>query len=249
MEKRILIIGVTETFTVRGLEMKLKGIDTEPLFCEPKIKDIEQRIAGTDLFIIYSDSLTDENMEALAYLKNFCAVLTNRIIIIGTRAEYEHVVKIIPEGMIFKFYERPLAMEKFLKDIEGHFSEEADYEERKSILIVDDDVSYVTMIMEWLKFSYHVSIVNSGMHAITWLANNHADLILLDYEMPVTSGPQMLEMIRSEPETADIPVMFLTGKNDKESIMKVLDLKPVDYILKTIDRKGLREKVDGFFKG
>ena len=154
-------------------------------------------------------------MEALAYLKNFYAVLTSRIIVIGTKPEYETVTKVIPEETIFKFYERPLVMDKSLNEMENHFSEEEDFEQRKNILIVDDDVSYKTMIMDWLKFSYRVSIVNSGMHAITWLANNHADLILLDYEMPVTSGPQVLEMLRSAPETADIPVMFLTGKNDK----------------------------------
>ena len=92
-----------------------------------------------------------------------------------------------------------------------------------------------------------MSLVNSGMQAITWLARNHADLILLDYEMPVTSGPQVLEMIKSEPQTSSIPVMFLTGKNDKASIMKVLDLKPTDYLLKSIDRSGLREKLEQFF--
>lgn len=112
---------------------------------------------------------------------------------------------------------------------------------------MDDDASYLTMIYDWLKDSYHVSLVNSGMQAITWLAKNHADLILLDYEMPVTSGPKVLEMIKSEPQTSSIPVMFLTGKNDRASIMKVLELKPADYLLKTIDRAGLREKLERFF--
>ena len=67
-------------------------------------------------------------------------------------------------------------------------------------------------------------------------------------EMPITSGPQVLEMIRSEASTAGIPVMFLTGKNDKQSIMKVLELKPVDYLLKTIDKQSLRDKLEVYFK-
>ena len=90
-------------------------------------------------------------------------------------------------------------------------------------------------------------MVSSGMQGITWLARNKADLILLDYEMPVTSGAQVLEMLRSEPSTEHIPVMFLTGKNDRQSIMNVLALKPADYLLKTIDRQGLRDKIDEFF--
>ena len=119
--------------------------------------------------------------------------------------------------------------------------------QKKSILIVDDDVSYMSMIMDWLKDQYRVSVANSGMQAITWLAKNHPDLILLDYEMPVTSGPQVLEMIRSDVATADIPVMFLTGKGDRDSVIRVMSLKPVGYQLKNIDRATLRENIANFF--
>ncbi len=45
----------------------------------------------------------------------------------------------------------------------------------------------------------------------------------------------------------DIPVMFLTGKGDRESIMSVLALKPAGYLLKSIDRDGLNKALDGFF--
>ena len=59
--------------------------------------------------------------------------------------------------------------------------------------------------------------------------------------------PVVLEMLKSENNTRDIPVMFLTGNNDRESIVKVLSLGPVDYILKTIDRNGLHDKIDKYF--
>ena len=65
--------------------------------------------------------------------------------------------------------------------------------------------------------------------------------------MPITSGPQVLEMLRSKAATSHIPVMFLTGKGDKESVMKVLSLKPVGYLLKNIDRMELRENIARFF--
>ena len=118
---------------------------------------------------------------------------------------------------------------------------------QKNILIVDDDVTYLRTIREWLKEEYKVAMVNSGLQAITWLAKNQADLILLDYEMPVTSGPQVLEMLRSEPNSRNIPVMFLTGKSDRDSIMRVLDLKPTDYLLKSIDKHELVMKLRRFF--
>jgi CheY-like chemotaxis protein len=93
-----------------------------------------------------------------------------------------------------------------------------------------------------------VALANSGVQAITWLAKNTCDLILLDYAMPVTDGKKVLEMLKSEENTRDIPVMFLTGKNDKESIMEVLKLNPDDYLLKTIGRDALLEKMAEFFE-
>ena len=86
------------------------------------------------------------------------------------------------------------------------------------------------------------------MAAITFLAKNEIDLILLDYEMPITTGPQVLEMLRSEENTAKIPVMFLTNKGDKESVMNVLGLKPEKYLLKTMSKSELLGQIDEFFE-
>ena len=65
------------------------------------------------------------------------------------------------------------------------------------------------------------------------------DLILLDYEMPVVDGPQVLQMLRQEPATEKIPVIFLTGIGTKEAVSRVMALKPDGYILKTTPRGDL----------
>lgn len=119
---------------------------------------------------------------------------------------------------------------------------------KKSILLVDDDATFLKMVKDWLSDSYRVTIVSSGMQAITYIAKNTPDLILLDYEMPITTGPQVLEMIRSESATSTIPVIFLTGKDDKESVTKVLALKPEGYILKNTGKKKLLEQIANFFE-
>lgn len=77
---------------------------------------------------------------------------------------------------------------------------------------LDDDVSWLNLLKE----DYRIGVARSGMQAITWLARNNVALILLDYEMPVTSGVQVFEMLKSEQYSKDIPVMLLTGKSDKE---------------------------------
>ena len=103
-------------------------------------------------------------------------------------------------------------------------------------------------VKSWLEDKYQVILANSGAMAIKYLAMNHPDLILLDYEMPVCDGRQVLEMIRSEPDFSTVPVIFLTGKNDKESVMKVTALKPDGYLLKTMEPEKLHQAIDEFFE-
>ena len=247
MFRRVLIVAETEGFIVKGIETKLKNIGIESVYSSPRMKDLEGKLSETDLVMLYTDDNAAEYATSLVYIKDRCSELDEQVIVIGAKIEFDTVKGFIPESQIFKFYERPLDMETLLNDIEKYLESEAQYARRKSILIVDDDVSYMSMVMDWLKEKYRVATVNSGMQAIKWLAKNHADLVLLDYEMPVTTGPQVLEMIRSDDTLADLPVMFLTGKSDKESIMNVLSLKPAGYQLKSNSKEQLLLNIEQFF--
>ena len=77
---------------------------------------------------------------------------------------------------------------------------------------------------------------------------NRPDLILLDYEMPVCDGKQVLEMIRAESEFSNVPVFFLTGKNDRESVLSVSALKPEGYLLKSMPPAQIVQTIDDFFE-
>ncbi|SEL74690.1 MULTISPECIES: response regulator [unclassified Butyrivibrio] len=116
---------------------------------------------------------------------------------------------------------------------------EAEQDVRKKILIVDDDPSYAGMVKSWIKDKYKTDVVTAGMQAITFLLKKPVDLILLDYEMPVVDGPQVLQMLRQEPATKDIPVVFLTGVSSREGVKRVMELKPSGYILKSTTSENL----------
>ena len=83
------------------------------------------------------------------------------------------------------------------------------------------------------------------MQAIKFLLKRPVDLILLDYEMPIVDGPQVLQMLRQEPATEHIPVIFLTGVGTKEAVQRVMSLKPDGYILKSTSRDNLLKYLYG----
>ena len=246
MYHKVLIISSAEGFIVKGLETKLTGVGIASLFSTYKISDLEGKFENTDLIIMFTDDTVTLYSEAYSFIKKQCDKNDLEIAVVGTKEEYDVLNSHISDGYIYKMFERPIDMEALIEDISKYKRDDAAVKNR-NILIDEDDVSYITMIMDWLKDRYHVSLANSGEQALTWLKKNKADLILLDYEMPKTSGPQVLEMIRSDKKIADTPVMFLTGQSEKESIMKVVALKPVGYQLKSVDRATLRKNIEKFF--
>lgn len=118
---------------------------------------------------------------------------------------------------------------------------------RKNILLVDDSDFMRARLVNLLSENYDVSEAASSIAAIQSIAMNKPDLIMLDYEMPICDGRQALEMIRSEKNTADIPVIFLTGKGDRESVQKVMTLKPEGYLLKSMPDAELLKYINTFF--
>lgn len=141
---------------------------------------------------------------------------------------------------INEFMEEREQMKEELRLLEEKKLAEAN---RPHILIVDDDPNMLAMLKGFLEKDYKVATAVNGGLALRFLSKKSTDLILLDYEMPVQSGPQVMTILRNNEATKDVPVVFLTGVQDASKIAKVLELKPQGYLLKPIDTKRLMETV------
>ena len=249
MEKTILMISRGSTFMVDAIIQNLKGAGFDIKSCEPATNAFRDHIDDADILLFYLGNFVDEIKEPLVYLKDLCIEKEKILNVIGDAGEVDILKQSIPEHLIENVFSRPLDMKKLIDVLNGVAQKNDENSRKKSILLVDDDPAFLNMVKGWLSEKYRVTIVSSGMQAITFIAKNTPDLILLDYEMPVTTGPQVLEMIRSEVSSEGIPVIFLTGKGDKESVTKVLSLKPNGYILKTVGKEKLLSQIDDFFEG
>ena len=115
---------------------------------------------------------------------------------------------------------------------------------RKRILVVDDDPEQLAQIKEHLAEFYDVSVVRSGDAALKFLKKHEVDLMLLDYIMPNMDGPAVYEKVREMKETADLPVVFLTGVSEKETVIETLvKLKPQGYIVKPAKKSDIVAKI------
>lgn len=251
MEKRILFISEQHNFLVMAMIKNLEAANFEVVTSQPDIVEIQLKNKLPDIFIVYLEGDLNSFNGTLKYLKK---LLTEEgkdrvLYLIGTQIEVSAAYEVIPRTMVSASFMRPVNMTDVLTKLNTLMLDDFESDGRKKILVVDDDGVMLRSMQNWLSKRYDVYIANSGMNAITFLGKKHVDLILLDYEMPVASGLQVFEMLKAEPATASIPVIFLTAKDDRETVMKVLAAKPEKYLLKTMDPEELVESVNNFFKG
>ncbi len=114
---------------------------------------------------------------------------------------------------------------------------------KKCILAVDDTAIILTRISNTLKDDYDVVTVNSGVRALKYLEQEKPDLILLDIKMVQKDGIETLQEIRTMKDRADIPVIMLTGVEDKEVVLKSAKLGICDYILKPFSSEDLLDRI------
>ena len=115
------------------------------------------------------------------------------------------------------------------------------------ILAVDDDSVIRIHVKSSLKADYQVVPMATAKEALCFLDNNDVDLIILDIDMPETSGFEMHEAIKKNPKTKNIPLIFLTGIEDEELLAKVKSLNE-DYIEKPISTDALITHVKTLLK-
>lgn len=100
------------------------------------------------------------------------------------------------------------------------------------ILVVDDDAMNLRIAERILMRNYTVSCVDSGVKALSFLQNRLPNLILLDLHMPDMDGFVVMNQLREDEKYRDIPVIFLTADNDRDTEIRCFKEGALDFITK-----------------
>ena len=120
--------------------------------------------------------------------------------------------------------------------------------ERKKILAVDDNSISLATIEQELKKDYEIVPVNSGSRALQFLRRENPDLILLDIQMAQKDGLETLKEIREMDKCKDIPVIMLTSKQDKATVVQSSKLGIYDYVIKPFQGDDLHRRIERVLK-
>ncbi|MEW6029973.1 MAG: response regulator [Chloroflexota bacterium] len=120
---------------------------------------------------------------------------------------------------------------------------------KPKILVVEDDLDVAEMLNAYFRVQgYDVFTVNWGEDGVRNCQTIHPDLVILDIRLPDIDGYEVARRLRSDRRTADVPIIFLTEKREREDRLQGLELGADDYITKPFDVQELRLRVRNALK-
>ncbi len=246
MNEKILFIGDSNSFMVNAIISGLQDQHYTLL-----VKDLDPESIATmkeypRICIMYLAQESEECKLILSRLEKNLPQRT-KLFVIGSNNDLEEAYYCISRERITRSFVRPLNLTDLTEELE-RILHPATVRPKKRILIVDDDPTMLRAMQQLLASKYLTLMVNSGADALKLLDFEKVDLILLDYEMPEMNGPEVLAEIGKRPQLRDIPVMFLTAKDDRESVLTAAAYRPVKYLLKNMPAAEIIETIEQFLK-
>ena len=120
---------------------------------------------------------------------------------------------------------------------------------KSKILIVEDDLDVAEMLNAYFRVQgYDVFTVNWGEDGVRSCQTIHPDLVILDIRLPDIDGYEVARRLRSDRRTAEVPIIFLTEKRDRQDRLQGLEIGADDYITKPFDVQELRLRVRNALK-
>ncbi len=104
-----------------------------------------------------------------------------------------------------------------------------------TILVVDDAETNIDILVDLLADDYDVAVAMDGESALEITVEDAPDLILLDIIMPGIDGYEVCRRLKADPETASIPIIFLSALTQEDEKQKGLELGAVDFLTKPLD--------------
>lgn len=256
----LFIASDSNNFLVQTMMASLGKARYQVDFCGPYASMVSELHSNTnyefpDIIIVFLEDMESNYKGLFPYVESLLVENDKRrkLYLIGQPSEIIRAKEFLANAnSVTAEIERPVTVEKVLNIIQtddlnyvistGNKRYDID-PSKKTLLIVDDDVVYLTALKSWFNKTYNVIAEKLGTDAIGVTTHYHIDLMLLDYEMPLISGLEVFRSIKQNPATADIPVIFLTGNDSADTVREILSEKPAGYVLKTTPPMIILQKV------
>ena len=139
---------------------------------------------------------------------------------------------------------KPVSKDNLVNKLQEVYQAKTTKHDKKTVLMIDDDMSYLKQLNNMLCDSYNIIMINSAKLALNYLMKNTPDVILLDYQMPLYNGANIMNMIQKNPDRKPVPVIILSGTLDRSSLQECYAYNPFAYLAKPASKDTLIENIE-----
>ena len=180
--------------------------------------------------------------KTLAHLRNLDACINVPVIMITGKNDRNAVMNSLALG-IDGYLLKPVSKQQVIETVNAVLEKKSIKGNKKTVVAIDDDMSYLKYINNFLKDDYHVVMINSAKLAISYLTNHTPDLILLDYQIPLFNGVALMRIIQQNSICQRIPFIILSGSLDTEALEEFLPYNPVAILAKPVEKETLLKTI------
>lgn len=139
---------------------------------------------------------------------------------------------------------KPVRKETLISKIDELCVKIDDKDKLRTVLLIDDDMSYLKQLNSFLHGSYNVIMINSAKLALDYLLKHTPDIIVLDFQMPLYNGATIMNMIQKNNPLRPVPVIILSGALNIETLQECYPYKPAACLAKPINKETLIENIE-----
>ena len=139
---------------------------------------------------------------------------------------------------------KPVTKNILIEKITEVYKKKTTATDKKTIMLIDDDMSYLKQLNNMLQSTYNVVMINSAKLALNYLSKHTPDLIVLDYQMPLFNGAEVMNMIKQNPNNTDIPIIILSGALDMSAFNDCYTQKPAACLVKPVSKETLLSSIE-----
>lgn len=247
--KTVAVISETRGFMLEAICSNIEknhSLTTKRILCE--VGALPDFWEETDIIVLY---LEDSHKYLEKLFGNLDKMFSQNkknipVFLTGSPEKVSEAKKKLRNAPIGRSFNRPINVKELVEELD-FLAHDKNFRIRKRILVVDDDPVMLATLQGWLSKRYMYYSVNSGNNAMNFLSSHDVDLVLLDYDMPGYSGADTLRIMRQKDKLKKLPVMFLTSRNDKESVLSIKNLGVERYLLKTLSSDEILDSIQDFF--
>lgn len=203
-----------------------------------------------DIILLDVDMPIMDGFSTLEQLRNIEKCINVPVILVTGKTDKHTIFNSYIMG-VDGYLAKPVSKDVLINKINEVYQVKEFRDNKKTVLMIDDDMPYLKQLNSMLSEHYNVIMINSAKLALDYLLTHTPDAILLDYQMPLYNGANVMNMIQKNTLSDNkkpIPVIILSGALDREALQECYAYNPFAYLVKPVSKDVLIENIEQALK-